>query len=99
MVAQAFGQIILQLDQGRTLYCNIHLSQAKSLSVQRPTEYYAVVKTNPGLLGEQFRLGFGLERDMPRWSFGLMAEYSRKSQIASTGMGVLFLRGGISYKL
>jgi hypothetical protein len=64
-----------------------------------PTEYYAVVKTNPGLLGEQFRLGFGLERDMPRWSFGLMAEYSRKSQIASTGMGVLFLRGGISYKL
>ena len=64
-----------------------------------PTEYYAVVKTNPGLLGEQWRLGFGLERDMPRWSFGLMAEYSRKNQISSTGMGALFLRGGISYKL
>lgn len=64
-----------------------------------PIEYYAVVKTNPGLLGEQWRLGFGLERDMPRWSFGLMAEYSRKSQVSSTGIGALFLRGGISYKL
>lgn len=64
-----------------------------------PTEYFAVVKTNPGLLGEQWRLGFGLERDMPRWSFGLMAEYSRKSQVARTGMGALFLRGGINYKL
>jgi hypothetical protein len=64
-----------------------------------PIEYYAVVKTNPGLMGEQWRLGFGLERDMPRWSFGLMAEYSRKSQVSSTGIGALFLRGGISYKL
>lgn len=64
-----------------------------------PTEYFAVVKTNPGLLGEQWRLGFGLERDMPRWSFGLMAEYSKKSQVARTGMGGVFLRGGISYKL
>ncbi|MFM7155884.1 MAG: hypothetical protein ACKOZV_17330 [Bacteroidota bacterium] len=64
-----------------------------------PTEYFAVVKTNPGVLGEQWRLGFGLERDMPRWSFGLMAEYSRKSQIASTGLGAIFLKGGISYKL
>lgn len=64
-----------------------------------PIEYYAVVKTNPGLMGEQWRLGFGLERDMPRWSFGLMAEYSRKSQVSSAGIGALFLRGGISYKL
>ncbi|MFN5236364.1 MAG: hypothetical protein ACK5FV_04250, partial [Bacteroidota bacterium] len=54
-----------------------------------PIEYYAVVKTNPGLMGEQWRLGFGLERDMPRWSFGLMAEYSRKSQVSSTGIGAL----------
>lgn len=64
-----------------------------------PTEYYAVARTNRGLLGEQWRLGFGFERDMPRWSFGLMAEYSRKSQVARTGMGGVFLRGGISYKL
>lgn len=63
-----------------------------------PDEAFVVQKTGDQWLSNQWRFGIGLEKEMPHWTFGISADYSKNFSKATPAFDALYLRAGLQYK-
>ncbi len=59
---------------------------------------YTAEKFDAQWLTNQLRFGVGLEKDIPNWTFGLWADYSKDFSAATPSFDVLYLRAGAQYR-
>ncbi len=59
---------------------------------------YTAEKFDAQWLNDQWRFGLGLEKDIPNWTFGLWADYSKDFSAATPSFDALYLRAGAQYR-
>jgi hypothetical protein len=59
---------------------------------------YAVETFKSQWLSNQWKFGVGLEKDIPNWTFGLWADYSKDFSTATPGFDALYLRAGAQFR-
>lgn len=59
---------------------------------------YAIEKFDNQWISNQWRLGVGIEKDIPGWTFGLWADYSKNLSASTPAFDALYLRAGAQYR-
>ncbi|MBL7808716.1 MAG: hypothetical protein JNN28_12925, partial [Saprospiraceae bacterium] len=49
-------------------------------------------------LSNRWRMGLGLEKELPNWTFGLWTDYSRDFSAATPSFNALYLRASAQYR-
>jgi hypothetical protein len=63
-----------------------------------PRNEYTAEKFEAQWLSNQWRFGIGLEKDIPNWTFGLWADYSKDFTAANPSFDAMYLRAGAQYR-
>jgi hypothetical protein len=59
---------------------------------------YTAEKFKAQWLSNQWKIGLGLEKDIPNWTFSLWADYSKDFSAATPAFDVLYLRAGAQFR-
>lgn len=63
-----------------------------------PKPTYLAEKFDTKWIDNQWRIGIGLEKDIPQWAFSLWAEYSKNMSAPQVNFDALYLRAGAQYR-
>jgi hypothetical protein len=63
-----------------------------------PKPAYIAEKFDAKWINNQWRIGIGLERDIPNWTFSLWADYSKNMSAPQANFDALYLRAGAQYR-
>lgn len=63
-----------------------------------PKPEYFAEKNEAHWQQDQWEFGVGLEKDLPRWTFGLWADYAKSLSPTTPAFDALYVRGGLQYR-